>query len=84
MSSSINWDTVLQFIQALGWVKGVFAIFFFLMQGLYFWAVRGRLIDRQKEIDRLAADNKEYRERFIAMIDKAQGHPHTPHKKGER
>jgi F0F1-type ATP synthase membrane subunit b/b' len=81
MPNQVNLETILQFIQTLGWVKGVFAIFFFLMHGLYFMAMRGRLKDRQREIDRLAADNKEYRERFVAMIDKAQGYTH---KKGER
>jgi hypothetical protein len=70
MPSWLNWNTILEFIKSLGWVKGVFAIFFFVMHFLYFMAMRGRLIDRQGEIDRLAAENREYRGRFIALIDK--------------
>lgn len=33
----------------------------------------GRLQDRQEEINRLAADNHEYRDRFLAVIDKHFG-----------
>lgn len=67
---TIDWKTILEFIQAFGWVKGVFAIFFFLMHSLYFMAMYGRLKDRQVEIDRIATENKQYRERFLAFIDK--------------
>jgi F0F1-type ATP synthase membrane subunit b/b' len=67
---NLDWKTIREFIEALGWTKGVFAIFFFLMQFLYWGAMRGRLKDRQTEIDRIAAENKQYRERFLAFIDK--------------
>lgn len=65
-----SWDTVLKFIETLGWVKGVFTIFFFLA---HFWIWRlylGRLKDRQKEIDRLAKENHEYRDRLFELFDK--------------
>jgi len=78
----IDWKTILEFIQALGWTKGVFTIFFFMMHGLYFMAMRGRLKDRQAEIDKIAAENKEYRERFLDFVDKKLEYK-KPKKKGE-
>ena len=67
---NFSWETIKDFITLFGWVKGIFAIFFFLA---HFWVWRlysGRLADRQKEIERLADDNRQYRERFLALIDK--------------
>ena len=40
----------------------------------------GRLKDRQDEINRLAADNHEYRDRFLAMLDKHFALDETPGK----
>jgi len=74
MLETITWDTILKFIQSLGLVKGIFVIFFFLMHGLYFLAMNGRLKDRQAEIDRITADNREYRERFLSILDESQGY----------
>ena len=33
---------------------------------------RDRYDERQKEIDRLAADNRDYRDRFMRLIEKAE------------
>lgn len=65
-----TWTEILTFIEALGWAKGVFTIFFFLAHGWIYTLYKSRLDDRQKEIDRLAADNHEYRERFLSLMDK--------------
>ncbi len=81
MLNIIPWDTIKTFIKNLGLVKGTFVVFFWIMHAMYFRAMRGRLEDRQKEIDRVAAENHEYRERFLAIIDKNNGY--KP-KKGER
>lgn len=35
---------------------------------------RGRLNDRQKQIDNLAKENKEYRDRFLELMDKHFGY----------
>jgi hypothetical protein len=68
------WETVKDFIIAFGWTKGVFAIFFFLAQ-LAVWSLyMGRLKDRQREIDKLAKDNHEYRDRLLALLDKHLGY----------
>lgn len=62
-------EIMLEFIEALGWTKGVFTVFFFIAHGYIFILYRGRLSDRQKEIDRIAAENREYRERFLMLMD---------------
>ncbi|GAN32714.1 MAG: hypothetical protein DYG83_01595 [Candidatus Brocadia sp. AMX2] len=56
-------------ILALGLIKGLFFAFFFIMHLWIFLLYKGRIKDRQKEIDRLAAENREYRERFLAFYD---------------
>lgn len=67
---SIPWDEIRNFITSLGVVKGTFVVFFWVAHAAIFGLYRGRLLDRQKEIDRLARENKEYRERFTALLDK--------------
>lgn len=70
----MNWSDLQSFIGELGWVKGVFAVFFFVAHGWIYAMYSGRLQDRQKEIDRLAADNREYRERFLMILDEHVGY----------
>ena len=60
---------ILEFIKELGWTKGVFAIFFFLAHWVIYSLYNGRLKDRQGEINRIAVENKEYRERFLNILD---------------
>ena len=60
---------VFSFLKAFGITKGLFALFFI---GAHYWLYRsnlGRLEDRQREIDRVAAENREYRDRFMKLID---------------
>ncbi len=73
-----SWSTVKDYVIAFGWVKGVFTIFFFLAHAWIYSLYRGRLKDRQKEIDRLAEDNHEYRERFLRLLDIHLGKGRTP------
>jgi hypothetical protein len=40
---------------------------------MIFWLYIARLRDRQKEIDRIAGDNREYRDRFLAILDDKLG-----------
>ena len=56
-------------IREVGFSGAIFTAFFF---GSHYWIYTmylGRLEDRQDEIDRLAQDNREYRERFLAITD---------------
>lgn len=67
------WGILKDAIVSLGLLRGIFALFFWIA---HFWIYRlynGRLKDRQKEIDNIAAENRQYRERFLALIDKHLG-----------
>lgn len=63
-------DIIKDFIQSFGWVKGSFAIFFFLGHWYYLRALNQRVEDKQGEINRLAEDNRAYRDRYLAALDK--------------
>lgn len=76
-------DDVLEFIKTLGWAKGVFTVFFFMAHAYIYSLYKGRLNDRQKEIDRIAAENREYRERFLALMDSEFSYP-ASRKKGRK
>ncbi|MCK5000732.1 MAG: hypothetical protein KAS23_14415 [Anaerohalosphaera sp.] len=68
-----GFEEVLETIKSLGLTKGLFVVFFFTAHSYVFWLYRGRLKDRQKEIDRLASENHEYRDRFLKLLDKRFG-----------
>ena len=60
----------LEVIKAYGPLGGLFILFFV---GMHWWIhkLHNRMLDeRQKEIDRLAEDNRLYRDRFLAVLDK--------------
>jgi F0F1-type ATP synthase membrane subunit b/b' len=67
---SFSWETVKDFIISFGWVKGTFTIFFWLALFFFYRLYKARIDDKQKEIDRLAQENREYRERFLALLDR--------------
>lgn len=75
-----NWDTIKDFIQALGWTKGVFALFFFMTHGWVYKLYTDRINDKQAEIERLVADNREYRQKYLKALDKI--HNYNSRKKG--
>lgn len=63
-------DAFTNFFSVLGVYKGLLVI---ILIGSQYWIYRlysDRLEDRQKEIDRLAQENRQYRERFLALLDK--------------
>lgn len=64
-----GWDTILKFIKAFGLTKGIFTVFFFSAHYVIYKLYMGRLKDRQKEIDRIATENKEYRKKFLSLLD---------------
>jgi len=64
------WNIIKDAVVALGWAKGMFTLFFWVAHYALFKAYKGRLKDRQDEIDRLAKDNHEYRDRFLAVLDR--------------
>ena len=66
----IPWDEIRKFINDLGLIRGTFVVFFWAAHAAIFALYNGRLRDRQKEIDRIAAENKDYRDRFTTLIDR--------------
>jgi hypothetical protein len=63
-------DAVVSILEKLGWVNGTFVVFFFGAHYVLYRMYLGRLKDRQGQIDALAAENRDYRERFMAFLDK--------------
>ncbi len=59
---------VLELTKELGLVGGLF-VFFFISAHFWIWKLyNDRLKDRQKEIDKLAEENREYREMFLNLL----------------
>lgn len=69
-----DWNVIKDLIVTLGWAKGTLTVFFWLAHFWIFRQYKERLEDRQKEIDRLAQENREYRDRFISMLDKGMNY----------
>lgn len=71
---------IAELFKELGWERG----FFFLIIGLFQWFLhrqyRVNLDARKEQIDLLAQENKDYRDRFIQLMDKQYGlkAPRTP------
>ncbi len=61
---------IVNVLARLGLVKGTFVLFFFMAHGWIYSLYRGRLKDRQREINRLARENREYRDRFLVLMDR--------------
>lgn len=70
-----DWETIKTFIETFGWFKGVGTILFFIFHYWIYALYQARLEDRQKEIDRIAEDNREYRERFLTLLDNYFNYP---------
>ena len=64
------WNVVKDAVVSFGLLRGSFVLFFWVAHYWIYKLYSGRLRDRQKEIDRVAADNREYRERFLDLLDK--------------
>lgn len=57
-------------IGQVGVVRTLFVVSFLGGLAGLSWLVRNMLNARDREIHRLADENKEYRERFVALLDK--------------
>jgi len=65
-----SWGEIfIDLIREIGFSGAIFTVFFFGAHYVLYKMYLGRLDDRQNEIDRLAEDNREYRERFLAITD---------------
>jgi hypothetical protein len=86
-----NWSEVQSLVGEFGLLKATFLLFFVLAHTWIFHLYTARLADRQLEMNRLAAENLDYRERFVLMLDRQMGHAPPPRraqshklKKGDR
>ena len=65
--------SISEFFSALTFIEGVLLILL-LLGGFWIYKSHQRqLDDRQREIDRLAADNREYRDRFERIMNQKLG-----------
>lgn len=55
-------------LNAFGLNKGLFILFFLGMHVWVYVLYKGRLDDRQKEIDRMAEENRNFREFFMKKL----------------
>lgn len=80
------WDNIVVLIQSLGVTKGLFAVFFIGAHLVIYGLYRNTIKQMQAEINRLAAENREYRERFLSFVDKHMNYkkPKATKKKGEK
>jgi hypothetical protein len=73
VGTKFPWDTLLDLAKNFGLLNATFVTFFFFA---HFWIYKlylGRINDRQKEIDMLAKENREYRDRFLSLLDEKLG-----------
>lgn len=69
-------ESLFRYLGGLGFTEALVVILILAILFLVIYGVRWmskthqrQLDDRQREIDRLAADNREYRERFLQFVD---------------
>lgn len=74
-------DFLMGMFKEFGLSSGLLVV---IVLGMHYWVFRlynRQLEDRQREIDRIAADNRDLRERFTRLLDRHFGF--NPPKEGE-
>lgn len=66
----INSSNLISLIETIGLPNAIFATVVLSCHFFIFGLYNSRLKDRQNEIDRLAEENREYRDRFLKLLDK--------------
>jgi len=56
-----------------GLLRGTFAFFFFLAHAWVWWLYEQRVRDAKQQIARVAAENHDYRDRFLELLDNKFG-----------
>ena len=64
----INTDLI-ELIKTIGMAKTLFSVILLSCHFFIFKLCNARLKDRQDEINRLAQENHEYRDRFLKLLD---------------
>lgn len=68
--NTINIDNIITLVQAIGLPNTIFTIIILSYHFHIFIQYNARLKDRQSEINKLAKENREYREIFLTLLDK--------------
>ena len=68
--TALSLENIITLINTIGLAKTLFVIILLSCHFFIFKQYNERLKDRQIEIDRLANDNREYRDRFLKLLDK--------------
>jgi len=63
------WDNIVTILEKYGLFGGTFFLFWIFANWYFHKQYNDRLKDKQNEIDRLAADIKDYRDRFLHFLD---------------
>jgi len=79
-------DAILRLLPAeeITFERVLFLLVFVFVDRLYYRQYKNMQEDRQKEIDRLAEDNRDYRNRFLYFIDKKMGYNENKNKEENR
>jgi len=77
-----TWPQFADLIKAVGLANAINTVLLITAQGFIYWLYRGRLQDRQAEIDRLCVDNRDLRERFTKLLDKHMGYAKPEERQG--
>ncbi len=64
-----DWDIIIAILSDFGIRDGLFVIFFIVFHYWIWKLYINRLSDRQNEINRIAEENREYRETFMALVN---------------
>ncbi|MFT5704017.1 MAG: Mg2+ and Co2+ transporter CorA [Rickettsiales bacterium] len=65
----MNTDSLLELVKTVGLSNTIFLIILLSCHFFIFRLYNERLKDRQDEIDRLAEENHQYRDRFLKLMD---------------
>ena len=80
-------DEVIGLVKALaaavGWINTLIGVAFFSLCFLLYKMVMHLLSEKQKQIDALATENREYRERFTSLMDEHRLSRKPIEKKGD-
>mgnify|MGYP000909113906 CR=1 FL=1 len=66
---SISIENAIDCIKNFGLLKGLFLIFFICAHTWIYCLYNQRINDAKEQIKRIANENREYRERFLSLLD---------------
>ena len=71
------WDAIVALMQRITPLEGVLLLLVVIFHRSTVQGYKARVNDRQKEVDRLAKDNRDYRDRFEWLHDRLEKRYHN-------